>query len=337
MSSRKRSLSPAREMEKLMKKVKKLEERVQAASARLQNKDSSAGESSQEHRDPDPSDSSSPEDDSSEKNEEEKVEKKEEEVETEDEEWAEIIGENPKNSGAQITTVKSDLLEIWKFFCTEGMKKEAEEALIAKYVCREEFNAPTLNPQITSMMKESSKTRDRYMATIEKLAGLSLSVIGSIMTNIYDHRDEGVDIIDILTPLKDAGDLLSLIINKQSKNRKAFIEPGLSKESSAILKETSIDEFLYGKDLSGKIKEMKAFSREGEGLAKATPTSATPRSLNQNTPYSGRQRAGFTNTRGRQKQKLYFRGSQQYNQQFVNRRAQAPRGRGSSTRSAARN
>uniref|UniRef100_A0ABD2VVI7 Uncharacterized protein n=1 Tax=Trichogramma kaykai TaxID=54128 RepID=A0ABD2VVI7_9HYME len=264
MSSRKRSLSPAREMEKLMKKVKKLEERVQAASARLQNKDSLADESSPEHRDPDPSDSSSPVDDSSEKKEEEKVEKKEEEVETEDEEWAEIIGENPKNSGAQITTVKSDLLEIWKFFCTEGMKKEAEEALIAKYVCREEFNAPTLNPQIASIMKESSKTRDRYMATIQKLAGLSLLVIGSIMTNIYDHRDEGVNIIDILTPLKDAGDLLSLIINKQSKNRKAFIEPGLAKESSAILKETSIDEFLYGKDLSGKIKEMKAFSKEAD-------------------------------------------------------------------------
>ncbi|CAB0039558.1 unnamed protein product [Trichogramma brassicae] len=43
MSSRKRSLSPAREMEKLMKKVKKLHERVQAASARMQDQDLLSG------------------------------------------------------------------------------------------------------------------------------------------------------------------------------------------------------------------------------------------------------------------------------------------------------
>ncbi|KAL7305274.1 hypothetical protein TKK_0002411 [Trichogramma kaykai] len=115
------------------------------------------------------------------------------------------------------------------------------------------------------------------------------------------------DLIEILSLFKGTGDFLYLIMNKQSKNRKAFIKPGLSNEINAILKETSIDEYLYGKYLSVKIKELKSFPKEGEGLVKATSTSATPFSVNQEALYSGSQLAGYTNTRGCQIQRLLSR------------------------------
>ena len=57
-----------------------------------------------------------------------------------------------------------------------------------------------------------------------------------------------------------------MIIHKQSVSRKAFIEPGLSKETKDILKDTQIGEFLYDKVLTEKIKEAKAILKLGENL-----------------------------------------------------------------------
>ena len=101
------------------------------------------------------------------------------------------------------------------------MKKVDKEPLITKYACAEDLQAPKLNPQITSTLKEAAKSRDGHMSLIQKLAGLTLSITGSLMTKIRENRQEGMEIKEILDPFKDTGKILTLLIyNKQSINRK---------------------------------------------------------------------------------------------------------------------
>ena len=99
------------------------------------------------------------------------------------------------------------------------MKKEEEETLLEKYVCPTEFASPKLNPQIAATMKATAKARHNHMVKIQEIAGLSLSVVGSLMSQIYINRNEGLDLAELLEPLKDVGKM-SLLINKQSLNRK---------------------------------------------------------------------------------------------------------------------
>lgn len=138
---------------------------------------------------------------------------------------------------------------------------------------------------------------------------------------IHDQPDEGLDLIIITKPLVDAGKYLALIIYKQTQTRKAFIEPGLSKEAKAILKDTKFDDFLYGKELTEKLKDAKAMIKLAETLkpTQQKPASPPKQNLNQKPPFVKRSnRMRSTSSEGQAKQKVFFKGKQQ----FINQNAQ---------------
>ncbi|KAL7298975.1 hypothetical protein TKK_0008074 [Trichogramma kaykai] len=154
----KREREPEERLERLLKKVKKL------------NAES-----------PTPRDPLSPEIIES----EEKTIQKEDDENIDDDNWNKIIGEDPSSAKGEKLSVKEDLLKIWQYLCRDGMSKEKEEALIEKYQTLEKLAPPDLNPQLDSILKETAKKRDKYMLSVQKTAAQGLSIIGSIMTNIY--------------------------------------------------------------------------------------------------------------------------------------------------------
>ena len=190
-------------------------------------------------------------------------------------------------------TIKEDLRDVWKAYCR------------------------------SDQIGQIARTRDGHMNLIQKLAASSMWFIGSLMTTIHENRHTGMEIIDILEPLKDAGNLLALLMHKQSLNRRAFIEPGMSKESQEIAKNSRIEDFLFGNDLTDKIKDSKAHTKEGQELFKVQQTSVpNSKPSNYKAPYKNHPRGGMGSfqPRGRPRQRFSFRGRQQ----FVNHRAQAP-------------
>ena len=233
------------------------------------------------------------------------------------------VGDDPSKSKALEMIIKEDLRDVWKVYCREGMKKDDEEALLNKYAVVKELQAPGLNPQIASQVGQIARARDGHMISIQKLAALSMSIIGSLMTTMHENRYTGMDIKDMLEPLKDADNLLAVLMHKQSLNRRAFIEPGMSKEGQEIVKISKIEEFLFGDDLTDKIKDTKAHTKEGQDLFKIQqPSTSKNKPLNSRTPYKNRPRGGmgYFQQRGRPRQRFSFRGKQQ----FVNHRAQIP-------------
>lgn len=204
------------------------------------------------------------------------------------------------------------------------MKKEDFESLMKKYSCISEFEAPKLNPQISVTMKEYAVARDNHIMEVQKMASTALSVIGSLITTMYEGTDD-LDFESFLTHMSDVGKMMTGIIHKQSNTRKAFIEPGLSKETKTVLKESKIDEFLFGKDLSEKIKEARALNKLGEDLKNqpAHKANAPKSNLNNRTPFVRRPTStqmGYTPSGGRLKQKVFFKNRQQ----FINHRAPPP-------------
>lgn len=104
------------------------------------------------------------------------------------------------------------------------------------------------------------------MTEIQNMVGSALSILGSTISSIYENKDKSLDLESLLSQLCDTAKFLTEIIHKQSKSRKAFIEPGLARETKVILKDTKVDEFLFGKELTEKIREVKAINKLGENL-----------------------------------------------------------------------
>ena len=218
------------------------------------------------------------------------------------------------------------ILKRWEYFCKQGIKKEDYEKLKKKYECIKELDSPKLNPQIASTMKEIAITRDNHMVDTQRMAGTALSILGSLLSRIYNSKDEGLELESLCLGISDAAKFLTAIVYKQSNARKAFIEPGLTKETRSILKNTSIDELLYGSDLGEKIKEAKALDKMGKDLklqpSTSTNNSTQKKNLNIKSPFVQRRPAtdqmGYMNSTGRLKQRLYLKNKQQ----FINHRAQ---------------
>lgn len=171
-------------------------------------------------------------------------------------------------------------------------------------------------------MKDAALIRDKHMSDIQKLTGTALSIVGFLMTGIHE-KNETLFEEDIISSLNDVGQLLSLVMYKQTKSRKTFIEPGLSDETKAVLKDVKTDEFLFGKDLPEKLKQRNTLKKISENLkAQKTQQSSAKQNLNSRAPLTNRPRTapmGSTFTGGQQKRPVSFRSKQQ----FINQQVQS--------------
>lgn len=79
--------------------------------------------------------------------------------------------------------------------------------------------------------------------------------LDAAITTLLINSDEGIDRLQLLENLCDAGKLLAASHYKESIARRAFISPGINKPLRTALDETKPDKFLYGSELQAKIKE----------------------------------------------------------------------------------
>lgn len=85
-----------------------------------------------------------------------------------------------------------------------------------------------------------------------------------LITDIED--DEGLDIHSFVEKLGDAARFIIEAMHGQTESRKAFILPGVDKHYQKILENAITDYFLFGKNLSERIKQAKAIHKIGSSM-----------------------------------------------------------------------
>lgn len=157
-----------------------------------------------------------------------------------------------------------------------------------KYPSPEGFEAPILNPEIAAKMTESQLKRDDHMVKRQQLGGAALAALGSAMKVVSEADDNTIiDKVEHIGKLNEAAKLVNLFIFDETVSRKAFILPGVDKKYKTLLEKCRTEKFLFGENLSEKIKEMKEMDRIGENLKgqassqyRKPPPSYTKASLN---------------------------------------------------------
>ena len=182
-------------------------------------------------------------------------------------EFAEIFGGDPSASNALQIKIHSSILNRWKFWFVNGIKKEEKENLLEKYQSPGGLEVPKLNPEILLKLPKHAKSRDTHMSTRQQLAGAALAALGSVMTTLIEET-ESIDKIQVMEKLHDAGKLMAEIIHSQTKSRKAFIVAGVDKDTKTMLEDTKTEEFLFGNNLSEKFKEAKVMDKIANSMKK---------------------------------------------------------------------
>lgn len=124
----------------------------------------------------------------------------------------------------------------------------------------------------------------------------------------------------------------------ETESRKAFIYPGINKQFKMTLKDRKSDTLLFGENLSEKIKESKNIEKLtqsvksqqfAKGASQYSKQNLNAKSLQVKRPFTNR--AGYSNTQGRNRPRLSFRTKESYNS-----RARTDRHYSSSSRSTRR-
>ncbi|XP_044594856.1 uncharacterized protein LOC123272220 [Cotesia glomerata] len=159
----------------------------------------------------------------------------------------------------------SSLSVRWKHWTANGVPKQEMEDLLSKYARQEGLDAPKLNLEVSFNLGESAVKRDKFITENQKSVGSALSAVGSALSMLLEE-DESIDKLVFVERLSDATKILSDLHFRLSESRKAFILPGMTKQSKDVLSTTKMDEFLFGKNLSDKLKEARALDKLTQGM-----------------------------------------------------------------------
>ena len=192
-----------------------------------------------------------------------------------DEEALKLLGEDPTKPKVPSAVIRPELLVRWSNWNLKGLESEVKKSLFEKYKCDKALEPQKLNPELIHFLSESAIKRDSYFINTQNLLGAALTGLGLAVSAL--HTNKALDRPFLLSTLYDVGKILTDLHNSQLLGRKSCIIPNiLNKNFKSILENSNPDEFIFGLNLSDKLKEAKVLEKMGNEL-KNPATSSTVR------------------------------------------------------------
>ncbi|XP_074107699.1 uncharacterized protein LOC141532965 [Cotesia typhae] len=164
-------------------------------------------------------------------------------------EFLELMGEESTPTGP--TTKVDDTIEKqWTNWMAKGLTDEARKELLKKYSRVDKFRteAPKVNLEIITHLSEISKKRDQHFADTQNCVGTALVSLGSAISMLMENPEDGVDQVQLMKYIWDAGKIRADVFHQHSTARKSFITPNLDKDIKSTLEATvPTNGFMSGK------------------------------------------------------------------------------------------
>lgn len=210
-----------------------------------------------------------------------------------DPEILQILGDDPSNLKEYGEHLHKDLATRWSYIVTNGLNKEIKQELLKKYLTPENcknLKAPKLNLEVKAALNDFSVKRDSYNQMKQNQLSSALTAIGSALNVILSSNQQ---LQQLIQPLSDAARLICDCHYKESVSRRFDITKTLNKETKDMVKNSKIDEYLFGSDLADQLKSHKAIAKSGSEMKAVS----TARVAFRQTPTTQTQR-GALNARG---------------------------------------
>lgn len=208
-----------------------------------------------------------------------------------DPEILQILGDDPSNENKFGEDLHNQILPRWKHILAKGLDKEVKSELCKLYLPPENcgsLRAPKLNPQVRRFLSEPNKKKETFNESKQNQLSSCLAALGKSLNIALSNKGNAVP-QDIIKPLSDAGRLLCDFHYRESQSRRYAIINVINKDMRETLKNTMIDEFLFGADLAEQLKQDKEITRVAMDLRTPRPS---------RLPAAGQVQRGTLNYRG---------------------------------------
>lgn len=166
--------------------------------------------------------------------------------------------------------IPNEVAQLWDILLKRGLGTEERQILLNKYkVPNNCLSAipPILNPEVKAAVNDVALSRDLRLEKVQVQMGASLAALGKAVSLLVSSSSEGRDQQrPLLEAISDGAKLLADIHHNQSVSRQNVIATNLDRNLKTVTENAELDGWLFGKDLSERIRNAKQIEKSGEEL-----------------------------------------------------------------------
>lgn len=204
-----------------------------------------------------------------------------EEEETQlEEDILQILGEAPQPDIALGRNIHKDIASRWQDILLKGLSKEIKDPILKKYLIPANCNllvAPILNPEAKAAVPDILAKRDATLLQKQNQIGVALAALSQLTEMILRNETSKQT---LLKPLSDACRMLCDSHHIETRTRRSIIMSSINTTLRDALANANRDKYLFGEDLSEKLKAAKIVQKTGESLVKANPVASSSKGPN---------------------------------------------------------
>jgi hypothetical protein len=182
-----------------------------------------------------------------------------------------LLGEDPSTKKSHGASLHKDIAPRWAHILTNGLTKESQADLIKQYPPPDNctnLSSPKLNPEIKAALPDLSIKQDQYSQGKQNQLGSGLAALGQALN--WAVQAKHIIPPEMVKALIDAGKLFCDNYYRESLSRRYAILNTINRNIRDTVKDTKIDENLFGSNLSDHLKSSKAITKTGSEM-KPTP------------------------------------------------------------------
>ncbi|XP_061713654.1 uncharacterized protein LOC133522352 [Cydia pomonella] len=183
-----------------------------------------------------------------------------------DDEILSLLGDAPKSDHPFGPPMHKDIANRWQEILLKGLDKETKEKLLKQYVIPKNCDmllAPKLNPEAKAALSDGSVKRDFCIMQKQNQVGVALAALASLTELIISGENNKQK---LLKPLSDACRILCDSHHSETATRRHFVLTATDAALKETLVEAERDQFLFGENVSEKLKVAKSIQKTGESL-----------------------------------------------------------------------
>lgn len=203
-----------------------------------------------------------------------------------------LLGEDPADKKSHGEGLHKDIAPRWAHILTNGLQKETVADLLKLYLPPENCTnicAPKLNPEIKAALSDLNVKQDLYSQNKQNQLGSGLTALGQVLN--WALTSNNIVPPEIIKTLSNAGRLFCDNHYRESLSRRYAILNALNRNIRDTIKDTKINENLFGSDLANHLKSSKAITKTASEMK---PRPRPP----YRTPVVGQPQRGTLNSRG---------------------------------------
>ncbi|XP_063368524.1 uncharacterized protein LOC134657308 [Cydia amplana] len=185
-----------------------------------------------------------------------------------DDEILEVLGDAPKSEIKMGKPTHKDLASRWQEILDKGLVKETKDKLTEAYLIPENCDllvAPLLNPEVKAALADNLVKRDNAIMAKQHQIAIAIAALNQAAELIIAKEQH----TKILKPISDACRLLCDSHCSDTKTRRGFVISAINPDMKDVLSETKRNKFLFGDNVSEKLKSAKTIKLSGSDLKQA--------------------------------------------------------------------